>query len=316
MEHPEKALFDEVRGLRSQLEESKERILTIEKDYKEKVVYLEKRCAIDERCEEKLNKYENDLNNKVTFIINEKEYPFFKSTFTENIYKSRLINNDENKIRLDIQKKDFKGLIHIIRLGHNYYNQTQKSIRRKFNIDKNLKDNPNFHIYLERYFELESFTEIINDFDISTAFTGSVDKLEDLFEECTCSSRYIHSDLEKYNATDIQDILKLSGQKAYFVNYSANLDIKLKQQVRINRFYIKPFQGNNWISTNGHTYTLVYYSLDGANWNFLCNVPSTYGGGQNNYLTEIYFNLTSLRYLRFATTPSYQFSLAYIGLNK
>lgn len=320
MEHPDKALFDEVRGLRNTIEESKERIIQIEAEYLEKVEYLEKRGVIAERCDKKISEYLNNIKSKITFLVNGKEYTFFRSTFEQNIYKSTL-DLSQGTIEMDIDKKHFKALLHIILLGNGQFSLDEelKYKNKKFQIPKNVQGNLVFAKSLTQYFDNESYLLILTDFGISINHIPNI-KPEELIIDCQVENN-VKTINEQYVATEPSDISTLGGpnsQKSYFLNFNGKLNITLSQTIRTDRLIIKPFHADNnvFAVTSGNTYTSVFASLDGAKWKLLCNIPANYGAGTNNYLCELFFTITSFKYLRFQAASNYLFSLSYLGFTK
>jgi hypothetical protein len=322
MEHPEKKLFDEVRGLRSDLEESKERILKVEKEYEQKVVYLESRCQIDERCEAKLKQWINKKNNKVTFLINDKEYPFFRSTFIDNVYKcnSEFLPDGEDYIYVEMDKKYFKLIIEIIRKGHQAFEEKLSNKKSKFStiLDKALKEDKNFIATLKNSFDPQSFFEIVNDFNLNYTYLGTKSN-EELIEKFTVENPYTQTTVSKYVETEPKNLGNPNSKKGLFLNYNGKIDITLSETLRTNRIYLKPFSADAgaFSPLSGASSTQILGSVDGERYDLLGLIPSDWGSTINRYLlTEVIFSEPmTYKYLRFSNTSAY-FSLSYVGFTK
>lgn len=323
MEHPEKKLFDEVRSLRTDLEESKERIIKVEKEYEQKVEYLESRCQIDERCEAKLKQWKNNQNNKVTFLINDKEYPFFRSTFTDNIYKcnSEFMSEGEDYIYVEMDKKYFKVLIEIIRKGHQAYGENLKNKKKSFSsvLDKSLKEDMNFITTIKNCLYHESFIEIVNDFKLNYTYLGTK-RGEDLIENFKVENPYCETSTttNKYVETVPKNLGNPNNKMGLFLNYNGKIDLTLSETLRTKNIFLKPFWADSSAFTpnNGNSTTQILGSLDGEKYDLLAMIPSEWGNGINNYLCEVVFSeAASYKYLRFSNSTTY-FSLSYVGFTK
>ncbi len=88
MDHPEQALFDEVKGLRGQMEEVRDRIFKIENVYINKVENTERRDYVSKSIDNKLAAYKENLEFKKTIEVDNRYVPIFKDTVFQNIYKS------------------------------------------------------------------------------------------------------------------------------------------------------------------------------------------------------------------------------------
>jgi hypothetical protein len=319
MEHPEKALFDEVRGLRNDIEDAKERIFKAEKEYEENVIKLEKRCIIEERCNGKLKEWKEKIsspNSKVTFIINEKEYIYFRSTLTENIFNinPNFVPENENTIFVEAEKNFFKSFIEIIRKGHSAF-KTGEKLKTSNSFDKNVKENVNFIEFLKNSFTEKSFLEVVKYFGIPFTYTSDLSKTE-LLESFSVDKPYISTSLDEYLLFDVKDLANFKNKKAVFLDYDASLTITLADTLRTNKIFIKPFtyQTSKFTPTNGNTYTIIYTSENGVDYTKAASIPSDYGSANNNYLSKITFdNHENFKYVKFKTNSSCYFSLSYLG---
>jgi hypothetical protein len=316
MEHPEKALFDEVRGLRNQLEEAKERTLKIELDYNEKVLAYETRKTINDRLNTKLDEFIKD-SQKLTLIVNGKEYPFLRSFFLQNLFNVSFLT-EVDIYELDMGKIEFKGLLSILRAGHNYFSWNKEDIPRKFKLEKKgLKDDKAFIKTMKNYLTDESFENVLNKFELIYSYVSDE---KDIVQTIIVENPFSFTNkLDNYRAENHNEIT-LKDQvspKAYFINPNGKIDIVFKSKVRVNKIGIRGFyaSSSNWTPSNGKTTTKIYVSLDGINWEFIKNVPSNYGNGKE--VTGVIFDkLITFRFLRFQTDQSNSFSLNYFSLKK
>jgi hypothetical protein len=315
MEHPEKALFDEVRGLRNQLEEAKERLVKIENDYNEKVLAYETRKTINDRLENKIEHFLKD-SQKVTLIVNGKEYPFLRSFFTQNLIQVNFLTNDD-RYELDMGKGDLKGLLSILRNGNNYFNFDKTDIPRKMQLDnpKQREDNA-FISIIRNHMTEDSFEDVLKRFDLVYSYISDE---KNIIENIIVETPFVNSKLDVYMAKQFDDIINKDqvSHKAYFINSNGKIDFILKSRIRINKIGIRAFHSSpsNWIPSNGKTVTKIYVSLDGIKWDFVKNVPATYGEGKE--ITIVSFDrLITFKYLRFQADSSHMFSLNYITFKK
>jgi hypothetical protein len=315
MEHPEKALFDEVRGLRTSLEDSKERIAEVEKEYQSRVIFLEKRCEIDESCHDKLESWKELCKNKINFYLNEKVYTFYRSTFYNNIYpvSQTFLPKRDDSVILETNKGYFKALIEIIRIGNEAFLTESKKRNYKDLLDKSLRDNTNLVSFIKTCFDENIFLHVCGDFGLNYSYLGKGSD-EDLLESFTIENRY--TTMMQHELTDIKTLAYKKNSQGLFLNYNAEFTITLTETVRTGKIVIKPFTNDSslFAPTNGNSNALIFSSLDGRTFDYLVNVPANYGSYQNNYFTEIYLQeLTSFKYLKFKTTSSSLFSLSYLG---
>jgi hypothetical protein len=315
MEHPEKALFDEVRGLRTILEESKERIAKVEKEYQARVVTLEKRCMIDESCHEKLESWRVLCKNRINFFLNEKVYTFYKSTIYNNIYplSKTFLPEREDSIILETNKNFLKALIEIIRLGNEVFITESKKRNFETAIEKSIKENPNFSTFIKSCFEESIFLSICSDFGLNYSYYGAGSE-EDLLESFKIEGAY--TNMSKYEIKDVKKLADKNNSEGLFLNYNGEFVIRLSETIRTAKIIIKPFttDPSSFSTSNGQTYAMIYSSLDGQKFDFLNNIPSFYGNNQNNNICDVYLQeLTSFKYLKFKTNSSSLFSLSYIA---
>lgn len=328
MEHPEKVLFDEVLSLKKDIEESKERVANLKADYKEKIVLFGKRQGIKERNEEKLKKFKEKSKQTVTLEIDAKEYTFLKSTFENNIYKlnPRFLPTNQSHVFVDVQKSFFKLLMTIIIKGNEVYNVMKENPDSNINlknnsklIDKYSKEDKNLLSFLQDAFEADSFTNVVSHFNLNYEKLPKID-VKDLYVNYEIKSPYQCDNLKKYVADSAKSLGDLKDAKALFLGYNGHINIELAETARVRKIFVRPFCSDSslWNPTSGASYTLIYCSMDGEDWEYMTSVPSNYGAyNTNNYITEITFNnYFSFRFIRFTTSNSSNFSINYLALKK
>ena len=156
------------------------------------------------------------------------------------------------------------------------------------------------------------------DFGLNYIYTGKGSN-EDLFESFNVTKPYTKDLINKYVLTEVKNLGIKSNKNAVFINYDGRIDITLKEIIRTQKIFIKPFISDSKVFSpdNGASYVTVLGSVDGEKYQLLTTIPCTYGTSTNNYLTELTFpNISTFKYLRFQTTPSYLFSLSYIQFKK
>lgn len=331
MEHPEKALFDEVLSLKKEIEESKERVIKLKKDYKEKIILLEKRSSIVERSENKFRKWKASSKETITLQLDEKEYTLLKSIFDDNVYKvSRAIfPENEKHIFIDTQKSFYKLFLHILIKGNTAYNKMKSidgdkkisytQIIKNFadSIDKYTRENTNFIKFLKEYFEIDSFMKIVSDFNLNCEILPKTDLL-DLFVNSEIAVPYTNNNINIHVADSVKCLGDPNNTKAFFLGYNAKIDIELAEMIRVKRIYVKPFCSDikTWSPSSGNSHTGIWVSRDGDNWEYVMNIPSNYGGNSENYLNEINLShYVSFRYIRFNTNGSSYFSISYLSFS-
>ena len=161
--------------------------------------------------------------------MNEKEYPFFRTTFTENVYKcnSELLPEDEEFVFLEIDKKFFKALIEIIRYGHNAFESKSKT--RNYSIE-----------VLKKYFNKDDFFTLVKDFGLNYIYLGEKSN-EELIESFTMEGPYHSKGLSDKVETEAKNLGKSNNTKGLFVSYNGKVDIKLTETLITDKIYIKPF---------------------------------------------------------------------------
>jgi hypothetical protein len=320
MEHPEKALFDEIRSLRKELENSKDRIFKLEKEYEDKIQNLEIRNEISIRCEEKIEKWLSDSSRKLKLIRNEKEYTFFRSTFEINSYScnSNLLPTDEDTCFLDISSKYFKALIEIIRKGHLVKNREIRYGRNleKF-LDAKLLEDQNFPLALMVYFDNENIMKIVNDFGLNFTYYGG-SKGAEIFDSHSTKSAFSSNDLLNYITEDVKSLADINNQKAFFIDKNGNLNIQFTEILRVKSIYIKPFVENKlWNPSQGRNETKILGSIDGELFEEYSKIPENFGLNLKTPICEVTFDSPhSFKYLKFETNGSFGFSLSYLGFTK
>lgn len=321
MEHPEKALFDEVRGLRTNIEELKTRIEEIDKEYEEKVLNLQKRSTIDMRSNLKLEGWLRKRNDRVILQLNLKDYPFHRSTFTQNVYRVNFLT-DEKVIVLDLNKSSFKAIIEIVRYGHDCYNnQTEEKPKCPTSVEKFLIDNRNLNLIedLQKHFTGDSFLKIAQDLSLKYSVLGQ-SQGKDLLESYDIKSPYTKSELSENECNNMAH-LNNPNNKDYglFLNYSGSIIFKLKESIRVNKIYLKPFYGKTSVfpPSNGASNCSLLVSNDGKSWVNVTKIPSGYGSKDNNYLCSLLFSeYYTFNHILFETNSSSLFSLSYIAFTK
>jgi len=283
---------------------------------------------IDERCEEKLNKWKVQAKDKITYNLNEKEYTFFRSTFKDNVYKfSQFIFPEGiDSITIDIDKQIFKQFITIVSKGNlhflNTLDENKEKPKKKFFteiLEKKYREDQSFANAIRPLFVDEFFVEVVKDFGLNFISLGSCPK-EDLIVSVKMETPYSSGNTDKYRTENVKTLNNPNNvTTGYFLNYNGNLEIQLAETIRTNKMWIKPFSGDtsNWSPTNGYTYTQVYLSADGKSFDYVVTLPSTYGSSTNNYITQIDFGgLYSFKYVKFSATSSGMFSLSYLTFVK
>jgi hypothetical protein len=324
MEHPEKALFDEVRGLRNNLEESKSRVEQIEKDYYDKVINYETRRVINERLDKKIEEFLTDTE-QVTLIVNGKEYTYLKTFFTKNIFKVSFLSS--NEAELDMSKQDFKAVIEILRTGFNYYSGGETNMSENLPRKLELK-NPELHKdkgfvnVLKESFTPESFDLLTERYNLQYLYLGS--NPNDLIESFKVEAEYKDERLVKYKLTETDSASELARRdhvgtpRALFIGTKGKIVIALKEKLRTNRIFIKPFCGDSakWQPSNGKGTTVITFSNDGESWGNPKAVPTTYGTNSKDPSCISLDKMISFKYVCFSSDGSNTFSLSYFGFEK
>ena len=327
MEHPEKALFEEVLALKKDIQESKDRVAKLQTDYDEKIVIFEKRRQINERSEDKFRKWQKLSKKTVTFLLDEKDYTFLRTTFENNIYKvdSSFLQEDGNKIFIDAQKSFFKLFMVIIKKGNSEFNRMMydPNAREDLNImnsfakefDRSTREDQNFLEFIREIFEPKSFFDVVNHFNIGLEILPKKDG-SDLFIKHEISVPYKQVTLSKFASESLLTLSDKTSLNAFFLGYNGKIDIELAELIRVRKIYAKPFCSDSklWNPVTGSTHTQIYVSIDGNNWELAGNAPSKYGTSTNNFISVIMLNnLFTFKFIRFATGNQSLFSLKYLA---
>lgn len=329
MQHPEQALFDEVKGLKIQMDEVRDRIFKVENTYINKVENSEKRDHISKVVESKILSYKEALKSKKLILIDGKQVPLFKDTVFTNIYQSTKLKElwDSPKIEviLDLDYEYFNAILDIVKKGHNFEilnDEDKQAVVKNFKLknDKLSKDRV-FNKYLQMFFsDNESISKIAIDYNLDYACVPS--DLSNMIKNIEYNKEPL-STTEKYNLVAKKEFNSLTNPKnnlAIFMDYNSTCVIELNTSVRIKNIGLKPFtnDSNVFSPATGAYYPKLYHSNDNKDWKYVGVMPSTYG-------TEITedscstFNLggfTSIKFIKIVTDGSSQFSLSYLKLNQ
>jgi hypothetical protein len=318
MEHPDKKLFDDTKALRTHIEEFKERVLKLENDYEQKVIYLEKRGIINERTEKKLESFLIGRKNRILVNVSGKDYFLLHTTLRDNIYQLKNVEEIRDRWELELSKEHFKGLCEILRKGHDAFkSDTKKLSKRESGINEWLQRDLLFAQELSKLFEEKSFDELATDFQLNHR-SGQDIPTEELFTGFDIGTIYT-ANCDDFKANNIQEVVKPnpSAPKALFLGYNSHLTINLSRTVRTNKLYLRPFidKISYYAPTQGSTFVSIFTSVDGEKWVFQTVIPSSWGNSQNNYFCTINFDtLISFNRIKFQTGSTY-FSLSYFGFS-
>lgn len=329
MNHPEQALFEEVKGLRTQMEEVRDRIFKVEQTYVSKVEGTEKRECTYKRIQDKIANYKQSLENKKILIVDGKRVPLFKSTIESNIYKSdkflALWETSQTEILLDMDYEYFMAMMDIIKRGHNFNQLDEEdkiTMNRNFKLrSKDLEKDEIFNDILKTYFtDVSSFQALVSDYNLN--YRSIPVNLKELVVDVRIepfSSNMSH--LEKHDITKSKtysDLTDPSNKKGIFLDYNSNAFVDFKSALRIKTIGLKPFteDTNAFYPTTGSYYARLYTSSNGKDWNLVGTMPSDYGSSNNDYVCT--FNLggfKTVKHLKLNTNSSSQFSLSYIKVD-
>jgi len=258
----------------------------------------------------------------MVFVLNDKEYPFFRTTFTQNVYQinEELFPPNKHRYEVDMNKNIFKAFILIIRWGNADAQKKDQPKKKTYGeiIDKKIREDAAFVNEMKRIFAVNSFLEIVKDFNLNFVNLGSM-KADELIVSYKIEQPYDGA-VERFTTKDVKVLANPNNATTgFFLSYNGHLEFKLAELIRTNKVYIRPFVGDtyNFSPTNGNTYSQVYVSLDGQNWDYMNFVPSSYGTNYNNYITEVSFtDIVSFQYIKFSSTASGLFSLSYLSFTK
>lgn len=327
MEHPEQKLFDEVKGLKTELEEVRDRIFKIENTYIDKVENIEKREYTSLIVEEKLKIYKENLESRKIFILDNHRIPLFKSTVERNIYNSEKLlnywNNTNTEIVLDYDYDYFMAILEIVKRGHNFEcldAEDKLTFKRNFKLrTRTLSKDSIFNLMIKEFFsDHESFSKIVIDYNLN--YSSVPNDLSDLVVSVKVlegSGSMTH--LDKHNILSKQDKWKkltdVKNKLALFLDYNQNGVIELKTTVRINKIGLKPFteSSSEFSPTTGSYYPKLLVSNNEKHWDEIGVMPSDYGSFSNDYISSFNFgSYKSVKYIKITTNSSSQFSLSYI----
>lgn len=325
MQHPEQALFDEVKALRTDMEQLRDRIFKIENDYNEKVEKTEKKEFTQKRIDQKIKDYNASLSERKDIIVDGKRVPLFKKTVESNVYKCpkllALWDFTKTEVIMDIDFRYFTEILNILRRGHNLtlLNPTEaEAFKKSFRLQKEFEKDYVFHSLISNFFDQESTTRLSVEYNLP--FVCLPKSLEDIVanmnsESGNCSTiggSYNLFENKKYN-----DLFDSKSDNAIFLDYNSALVVELKDAVRVRNFALKPFtkDTNVFYPTTGSYYASVAVSEDGVNFTNSTLMPSDYGSTNNDYVTT--FDLgghKNVKFFKFSTTGSSQFSVSTIFL--
>lgn len=325
MEHPEQALFDEVKGLRGQMEEVRDRIFKIENTYNNKVENIERREFIAKTVSNKLSTYKENLTTKKIIYVDNRAVPIFKSTVTQNIYKSCKLSafwdSPKTEVILDLDYDYFMAILDIVKRGHNFEaldEEDKASIQRNFRLrSKDLEKDPVFNDLLKQFFPDPNVLSQIA-VDYSLAFKSIPSKLDELVKDISYLEDNSMSHCDKYNIVKEKAFSKITDPKndfAIFLDYNKNAVVELSFPIRIRTIGLRPFIKDTgmFYPTTGSYYARFYLSNNGKDWDDIAVMPSDYGNANNDYISI--FNLgkfKTIKFIKFTTNSSSQFSVSYI----
>ena len=186
-------------------------------------------------------------------------------------------------------------------------------------LDKYSREDKNLLSFLQDAFEAESFTNVVSHFNLTYENLPKID-VKDLYLNYEIKSPYKSDNLNKYVADSAKSLGDLKDIKALFLGYNGYINIELAETVRVRKIFVRPFSSDSslWSPTSGASYTLIYCSMDGVDWEYISSVPSNYGDyNTENYIVEIPFtSYFSFRFIRFATNSSANFSINYLAFKK
>jgi len=231
-----------------------------------------------------------------------------KSTFTDNIYPF-LNPADEDYIYLETSKKFFKGFLEIIRRGNSIqnYSESERSFKRSAFysvLDNSLKSNANFDAFIRTCFTPEVYLEIAKDFGLNFSYFSnySNDNLN-LFNSYSIKNECTSKEIIDYTLKDVSRLNNKENLRAFFIEPKGEFRLELKENVRSDRIYVKPFTASNtnsklnsasnskiWNETGPSS--LVYVSSDGENWEVVGKFPESYGKSNklSNFVVMIKFD--------------------------
>lgn len=325
MEHPEKALFEEVKGLKVQMEEVRNRIFKVEATYLDKVENVEKREFKIAQVNQKYDDYKSKLADKKLIYVDGKVIPLFKATVINNIYKSdkltKLFEDANTEVVIDLDFVYFNGILDILRKGHNLFelDEEDKNVNTKFSlISKNLEKDEVFINVIKAYFtEKVSFSRLIVDFNLN--FKSVPEDLSNLIKNVSNNTTEMMN-VDKYKVKtpeDFKELTNYKNKKAIFMDYNREVIIEFSESVRIKEFGLKPFTEDNnlFYPTTGSYYPNIYISDNGIEWDSLGVMPSNYGSPNDDYITTFSLGkFKTVRFIKVNTNSSSQLSISHIKI--
>lgn len=236
--------------------------------------------------------------------------------------------DDLQNITIDRNRKVFKMILDLIRKSDDKKRRVSSFYDNVDRIEYIINpDKVNYQVFREEmayYFKGDVFDKIFEDFKITyyTDKTRSVSKVmrgnnlnPTLFiQSFDISAEFPNELLQPYKTKKIDDIRAAdSFFKAIFTDYDSNVIFNFSEPVKVRSIELKPFWADLdvWFPGDGAN-SIVYYSLDKTNWEFLTMVPDSYGSDIGlTYIMQ--FEEKELMYLKFEL-KEYPISISYIKL--
>lgn len=326
--NPDKALFDEVKNLKIEMEEIRSRIFKIESVYTDKIESIESIQNIYKDIDLKLKEYNASLNTMKIILIDGKRIPLFEKTIRDNIYISQtLLDLFEDKLEDEIIIDDdyyyFNIILNIIKRGHNYYmlNNTEKELyKRNYELEiKNIEIDELFIQILKHYFHGPYLDNVIIDYKINC--TTSLKGI-DIKNIIINTETYDKDNLTEYilPIEEKSQLLNATNNKALFLNFNSSIIIILNKTIKINKLFIRKFKNSNKIdfdslnNTSYQYYVKVFLSNDGTNYKYAGNIHRYTAQFEKD---EDYYELniglfTSFNYIKLLTSTNSKFAINYI----
>lgn len=322
MDHPEKKLFDEIKQLKHSIEDLKHRVLKVESTYKQKVEEVEQREQQSIRSKNKLDFFLAQSSTYITLKNYRKEYRLTAATLTENIFKTKFLeeyNAGNRTMNLDIDTVYFEMLLRIIRLGHQiYFTQDQENLLNNILPNSSYKKNTDFIAYIKSQFDNKDFRRLSTLLSLNIKVIGE-NAIDCFLDFEVTGSWYDNLNIATCKAKSIKDLLNplADDQKAIFINKDSTILIRLTEAVRTNGFYIRPFSMNksHFNPTNGFNGSVsILISNNEADWECKGKIPQYDSTAPVTKFTEIRFkDYSTFKFIKFVTSTT-PFSLAYIEL--
>lgn len=323
MEHPEKELFDEVRALKNQIIEVKERVFKLESSYQQQVEEVEEKYFQNHQSEDRVKLLEASQQEILVLSCNNVDFPLSKELVNQNCFFSfkleNLTEDSDKKIFIDEELDYFEALLSILRYGHLSNFISEQEFRSESIVKSVLRGNigsdKGFHEFLKRYFDFPNFSLIVSYLDLECCLIP--DDANDCFEKFSIEGKpYINEVLNAFKITDpIEFSIKNEDDgKAVFIGTSASLIIKLTKMIRTKIIYLRPFMKNKSVfsHTNGYGTANLYTSLDGVNYTNHGIIPSSFNSDNNNIVEKYLEKIISFNYIKIHT-PSANFSVSTIA---